>query len=291
MQSANHSPRPLLRLNSRAFEAFVRGTPRCGRIDLLRKLDAAPIASGDWQLTGTGLRVRLRIAPTHRGAVDAAARELKPLILAIKPRILVDLQLSIGRQRIMRSLSPRGPLLSRRGADSSLVRNTRLALAAVVDEVPVDYAQQRQLRPQPEAQLLAFAGIDVSRRECWLDPRACARWRQMRLAAASDGVELQLVSGFRSATYQARIFERKRGRGESMQQILRINAAPGFSEHHTGHAVDLTAPGFAPIEESFETSAAFTWLNTNAARFRLRLSYPRGNPHGITYEPWHWYFE
>ena len=30
------------------------------------------------------------------------------------------------------------------------------------------------------------------------------------------------------------------------------------------------------------------WLRTNAPRFGFHLSYPRNNPHGIGYEPWHW---
>ena len=36
------------------------------------------------------------------------------------------------------------------------------------------------------------------------------------------------------------------------------------------------------------TQEEYAWLKDNAARFRFRLSYPRDNPHGIAYEPWHW---
>jgi D-alanyl-D-alanine carboxypeptidase len=76
-----------------------------------------------------------------------------------------------------------------------------------------------------------------------------------------------------------------------MASILAVNAAPGYSEHHGGRAVDLATPGHPTIEEAFEHSPAFAWLTAHAARLRLRLSYPRDNPHGIVYEPWHWYFE
>ena len=49
-------------------------------------------------------------------------------------------------------------------------------------------------------------------------------------------------------------------------------------------------PGDRPAEESFEATAAFAWLGEYAGRHGFGLSYPRGNPHGIVYEPWHWRF-
>ena len=110
----------------------------------------------------------------------------------------------------------------------------------------------------------------------------------MREVAAEDGVELQIVSAFRSIEYQLGILERKLAHGRNIEEILRVSAAPGYSEHHSGRALDITAPGFAALEEEFEKSPAFAWLKRHAWRFGFRLSYPRRNPHGIAYEPWHW---
>jgi D-alanyl-D-alanine carboxypeptidase len=110
----------------------------------------------------------------------------------------------------------------------------------------------------------------------------------MRAAAARESVELQVVSAFRSADYQLGLLRRKLERGQSIRQILRVSAAPGYSEHHSGRALDLTSPGFKPLEEEFEHSAAYAWLSANAQRFGFRLSYPRENQHGIAFEPWHW---
>ena len=84
------------------------------------------------------------------------------------------------------------------------------------------------------------------------------------------------------------ILKRKLERGQSIEQILAVSAAPGYSEHHSGRALDLTTPGFAPLEEEFERSAAFAWLCTNSQRYNFHLSFPRGNVHAIAYEPWHW---
>jgi len=99
---------------------------------------------------------------------------------------------------------------------------------------------------------------------------------------------LDAISGYRSHAYQLGIFQRKLRRGLALNEILAVNAAPGFSEHHSGTALDLGTPGEPPAEDSFEHTRAFAWLSTHAARFGFAMSYPRGNPHGIVYEPWHW---
>lgn len=156
--------------------------------------------------------------------------------------------------------------------------------------VPRDYARTRSLRLIREPKRLVSIGMDIQQREQWLTPTAARAFAAMRDAAVRDEIELQIVSAFRSIAYQLGIVERKLQRGLQMDAILRVSAAPGYSEHHSGRALDLTAPGYAPVEEAFEQSGAFAWLTRNASRFGYGLSYPRGNRHGITYEPWHWCF-
>ena len=154
--------------------------------------------------------------------------------------------------------------------------------------VPRNYGIERGLRRVREPREFASIGLDTQGREQFLAPRAARAWARMRDAAARDRVELQIVSAFRSIDYQLGIIRRKRERGESIEAILRVSAAPGYSEHHSGRALDITTPGLAPLEEEFERSAAFHWLRKNAQLYKFSLSYPRGNPHGIAYEPWHW---
>lgn len=154
--------------------------------------------------------------------------------------------------------------------------------------VPRDYGRMRQLRLQREPAQLVSIGRDVQAREQWLQPRAARAFAAMRERAARDGVDLQVVSAFRSIEYQLGIVERKLARRQPIDDILRVSAAPGYSEHHSGRCLDLTTPGFTALEEEFEHSPAFAWLHRNASRFGFALSYPRGNRHGIAYEPWHW---
>ncbi|MCC7096061.1 MAG: D-alanyl-D-alanine carboxypeptidase family protein [Thermomonas sp.] len=150
------------------------------------------------------------------------------------------------------------------------------------------YAARSGLALIPEPTQLRFAGFDRWRRALWLDPGAARAWGRMQNAALEDGIVLDAISGYRSHDYQLGIFERKLARGLTVEQILAVNAAPGFSEHHSGLALDIGTPGEPPAEESFETTSAFAWLQANAAAHGFRLSYPRDNPHGIVYEPWHW---
>jgi D-alanyl-D-alanine carboxypeptidase len=165
---------------------------------------------------------------------------------------------------------------------------SRLIENAFALGVPRDYGRVRKLRRVREPTRLASIGRDTQGREQSLAPRAARAWLRMRDAAARDGVELQVVSAFRSIEYQLGIIRRKLERGQSMEQILRVSAAPGYSEHHSGRALDVTTPGFAALEEEFENSPAYAWLKKHARHFGFHLSYPRKNPHGIAYEPWHW---
>jgi zinc D-Ala-D-Ala carboxypeptidase len=159
---------------------------------------------------------------------------------------------------------------------------------AIALGVPRDYGRIHSLRRVREPARLTFIGHDTQQRPQWLAPRAARAWLRMREAAAHDSVIIDLVSAFRSVQYQLGILERKLARGQAIAEILRVSAAPGYSEHHSGRALDLGAPGYPALEESFENSPAFAWLTGAAAQFGFRMSFPRGNPHAIAYEPWHW---
>ena len=164
----------------------------------------------------------------------------------------------------------------------------RVIEAAHALGVPRDYGRRHRLRIVREPQHLTCIGIDIHTRHQWMSPPAARAWTRMREAAARNDIELQIVSAFRSAAYQLGIIERKLERGQSIDEILRVSAAPGYSEHHSGRVVDITTPGHSALEEAFDQSAAFAWLQGNAARYGFSLSYPRGNAHDIAYEPWHW---
>lgn len=152
------------------------------------------------------------------------------------------------------------------------------------------YAARTGLELVAEPDRLRFAGADRYRRALWLHADAAPAWQRLREAAYRDGIVLDAISGYRSHDYQLGIFARKLERGQSIDEILTVNAAPGFSEHHDGRALDIGCPGEPAAEASFERTPAYAWLTENAGGHGFRMSYPRDNPHGIVYEPWHWRF-
>jgi D-alanyl-D-alanine carboxypeptidase len=154
--------------------------------------------------------------------------------------------------------------------------------------IDANYAQITGLEPFPEARELVDVGPNLVGHMQRLTPAAAAAWRSMVAAAAEDRIQLLIVSGFRAIEYQADLIRKKIASGQQIGDILAVNTAPGFSEHHTGNAVDIATPGSRPLTEEFEISQAFQWLTERAGSFGFSMTYPRDNPWGITYEPWHW---
>ncbi len=155
--------------------------------------------------------------------------------------------------------------------------------------IPADYGDAPPLPSYAEATELTEIGANIMGRMQQLTPASADAWRAMSRAAAADKVTLLAISGFRSIDYQAMLIRRKLNSGQRIHDILRVNVAPGFSQHHTGNAMDIATPGYKPLLEEFDESPAFQWLQAHAADFGFSMSYPRGNPEGVIYEPWHWY--
>lgn len=154
--------------------------------------------------------------------------------------------------------------------------------------IPVNYENAFGLLLQIEETELAEIGDDIYGRLQMLFPAAAYAWEKMKTRAEKDGVVLNVVSAFRSVERQKEIIEQKIKSGQPIAQILQVCAAPGYSEHHTGRALDLTSPGCEPLSVTFEHTEAFRWLVENAALYSFSLSYPKDNNAGISYEPWHW---
>lgn len=154
--------------------------------------------------------------------------------------------------------------------------------------VPDDYGTDPELPRFADALELIDVEPNIVGRLQRLTPATAADWAAMKLAAAADGIELLLVSGFRSTAYQVELFRQKLAAGQLIEDILKVNAAPGHSQHHTGRAIDIATPGCRPLTDSFESTRAYVWLQKNAERFAFRMPYGRDNRYGIAYEPWHW---
>ncbi|MFT7090540.1 MAG: D-alanyl-D-alanine carboxypeptidase [Candidatus Azotimanducaceae bacterium] len=153
------------------------------------------------------------------------------------------------------------------------------------------HIQACRMPREEEAIFLVDGGLDIFDRAISMTPGTYSNWQQMKTQAVKDSVELQIVSAYRSVEYQCDLFLKKLARGISLGDILKVNAIPGFSQHHTGRALDLSTPDFPPLETIFEESIAFAWLQKHAYQYDFALSYPCNNDQGIDYEPWHWSYQ
>jgi len=163
-----------------------------------------------------------------------------------------------------------------------------------------------RLRWQVDEAALAASGAGPS-----LHAGALDAWRRLREAAAAEGVQMQLVSGYRPVGRQRTLFlsqlqaagEQALGRpyrpdeiaaGQADAAILSIlshSSIPGYSKHHSGCALDLTDPSSGLDFTEFARTAAYAWLSRhnylNAKRFGFVPSYPPGAPaQGPDPEPW-----
>lgn len=151
-----------------------------------------------------------------------------------------------------------------------------------------DLIANRGLPLHADARQLVVADMSRSGRAHLATAQAAQAWQAMRCAASSGQVRLIAVSAFRGFDYQQRLIQRRVAAGESVHAVLQGLAPAGCSEHHTGRAFDIGTPGCAPASAAFAESAAFAWLEQNAATFGFTLSFPPDNPYGYQYEPWHW---
>jgi hypothetical protein len=87
---------------------------------------------------------------------------------------------------------------------------------------------------------------------------------KMRTAAKKAGVTIKVVSGFRTMAEQRYLYKLyKQGKGN-------LAAPPGYSNHQSGHALDLNtaSPG------------VYSWLSKHGAAYGFKRTVPS--------EKWHW---
>lgn len=143
---------------------------------------------------------------------------------------------------------------------------------------------------QPEVQDLQIVDLDFEGKPFVLTKPTALAWSKMTTEAAKEQIFLKPFSGFRSYLHQKNLIEKHLKNGRPIDDILTHIAIPGFSEHHSGRAIDIHSPARAVLEEEFENTQEFAWLKDNAKQFQFHLSYPRDNQMGIIFEPWHWFY-
>ena len=110
-----------------------------------------------------------------------------------------------------------------------------------------------------------------------------AAFEEMKAAAANDGIDLFIASGYRDYNYQVELYE-KYVSVDGIELADTYSARPGHSEHQTGLTADINS-----ADESFEGTPEAIWLDQNCYKFGFIVRYPKGKDAftGYEYEPWH----
>lgn len=116
-----------------------------------------------------------------------------------------------------------------------------------------------------------------------VQPDALAAFYKMQHEAAAEGINLYIISGFRSYELQTNLYNNYCTQ-DGKAAADRYSARPGHSEHQTGYAFDLNS-----LEQSFENTAEGKLLAANCQRYGFIIRYPKGKEEvtGYMYEPWH----
>lgn len=111
-----------------------------------------------------------------------------------------------------------------------------------------------------------------------------AALRVMAKAAKADGVDLVVISAYRSYNKQKDVFKLLT-KLQGLKAALRTSARPGQSQHRLGVAVD-----FGSIDNDFSRTKSCKWLLENASKYGWSLSFPQGyeDVTGYRYECWHY---
>lgn len=138
--------------------------------------------------------------------------------------------------------------------------------------------------------------VDKSKESClYMDARAVDAFNNMCKAAAKEGIKMYSVSSYRTYSYQQSLYNNKVSRvkkanpslsdKEAKAEAATVVAIPGTSEHHLGLAVDINS-----VEEDFEETKQFEWLQKHAAEYGFIMRFPKDkqNITKIIYEPWHY---
>jgi len=169
--------------------------------------------------------------------------------------------------------------------------------AAMVIQDPEEYSI---------AELMGKDDIELYGQGINLRKEAHDAFIEMKNAAAADGIDIKMVSSFRSFTQQQAIFERKYERytDEGMQplaaidKIIEYSTIPGTSRHHWGTDIDIIdgnkkTSGDVLVPEKFNSGGPFevfkNWMDANSKTYDFYLVYtddPRRK--GFKYEPWHY---
>jgi len=118
----------------------------------------------------------------------------------------------------------------------------------------------------------------------YLRKEAKEAFEKMHNDAKKLGLNITAYGTYRSIELQDSIWNNKVKSGRSIENVDRLNARGGHSEHNTGLAIDVIKNDY-----TVENSTEYKWYKDNAHLYGFIIRYPKDkeNITGYAYEPWH----
>ncbi|NCB32692.1 MAG: D-alanyl-D-alanine carboxypeptidase family protein [Erysipelotrichia bacterium] len=133
--------------------------------------------------------------------------------------------------------------------------------------------------------------VDCGTGACYMREPAAIALQGMFAAASNDGVNLTLLSAYRSEEYQAQLYNGYVA-SYGTERADRISSRPGYSDHQTGLAADIGSsvnPAADLNAEEFKATDEGQWLYQHAHEYGFIERYPDGKEEitGYGFESWH----
>ena len=121
----------------------------------------------------------------------------------------------------------------------------------------------------------------------YINKEAYNAYQEMKSDIEKENLNIRIISAYRSYDYQESLYD-KYLQKEDKKIVDTYSARPGYSEHHTGLAIDIDNEKLS--FEKFYLTKEFLWMQNNAHKYGFILRYPKNkeNITGYSYEPWHY---
>lgn len=166
------------------------------------------------------------------------------------------------------------------------------------------------IQQDPEYSMLELMGkadIELHGKDINLRKEAHDAFLDMKKAAYMDGIDLKIVSSYRSFQRQVAIFERKfltytEDDGmdplNAIDKIIEYSTIPGTSRHHWGTDIDVldgyrNVEGDVLVPEKYGAGQPYEdfklWMDEHSETYGFYLVYTDDSKRrGFKYEPWHY---
>ncbi len=186
------------------------------------------------------------------------------------------------------------PPINMVNVDSSVIPNTNVEtqiqinpqLLRIVDQQHPIAEQEVKTKIEPNLVKIVdyIKNINLINNKARINQICVEDLSQLADSAQSDGIKLTIHDSYRDFYAQRQAY--------NQAPTKTVVTQPGYSQHHTGLAIDFTTPeirNIIDVNSGFADTSAGRWLNQNAWKYGFVQSYTNGHD-GIKNEPWHYLY-